>query len=364
MFQHEFTHSILTRCVLVCTLLMLVSCSSIGPKTITRDRFDYNKAISDSWKEQTLLNIIKLRYADMPLFVEVASIVSSYSLEQSLELGGELSEGRAPGNSFVVGAAGTYKDRPTVTYVPLTGEQFNRSFMTPIPPRAVIFLIQNGWPADLILLLTVDAINGLRSTVAAGSNKRQGDEEYLRVTELLYDIQLSGAVGMEIKEIDDDEYSTLMIFHKEDISDETKAKINELGDLLGLKTDAQEFQVNYGFISKSDTEIVMLTRSMLNIMIQLSTQIEAPVEHVNEGRTVSAVTLDSSTHEMAQIFRLKHSTEEPEDAFVSVKYRDYWFWIDDRDFLTKKTFGFLMILNSLMEKGSDDYLPQITIPTN
>jgi hypothetical protein len=343
---------------------MLVSCSSIGPKTITRDRFDYNKAISDSWKEQTLLNIIKLRYADMPLFVEVASIVSGYSLEQSVSLGGELSAGNIPGDSFNVGAAGTYIDRPTVTYVPLTGEEFNRSFMTPIPPRAVIFLIQNGWPADLIFLLTVDAINGLRSTVAAGSNQRKGDEEYLRVTELLREIQLSGAIGMEVKEIDDNEYSTLMIFHREGNNDETEANLNELGDLLGLKPDVQEFQVSYGFISGSDTEIVMLTRSMLNIMIQLSTQIEAPVEHVNEGRTVSALELDNSTHEMAQVFRLKHSTEEPEDAFVAVKYRDYWFWIDDRDFLTKNTFGFLMILNSLMEKGSNEHLPQITIPAN
>ena len=65
---------------LLVLVMTLAGCSSIGPESVTRDRFDYNTAISDSWKEQTLLNIVKIRYADMPLFVEVASIVSGYTL--------------------------------------------------------------------------------------------------------------------------------------------------------------------------------------------------------------------------------------------------------------------------------------------
>ena len=42
----------------ICCLLALsaVSCSSMGHKTIPRDQFDYNTAISNSWKEQMLLN--------------------------------------------------------------------------------------------------------------------------------------------------------------------------------------------------------------------------------------------------------------------------------------------------------------------
>ena len=63
------------------SLFTFASCTSLGPNTLAKDRFDYNEAISDSWKEQTLLNIVKLRYADMPLFVEVASIVSGKTLE-------------------------------------------------------------------------------------------------------------------------------------------------------------------------------------------------------------------------------------------------------------------------------------------
>ena len=53
-------------------VIFISGCSTMGPGTVPRERFDYNMAIADSWKEQTLLNIVKLRYADMPLFVEVA----------------------------------------------------------------------------------------------------------------------------------------------------------------------------------------------------------------------------------------------------------------------------------------------------
>ena len=66
--------------LVVMTSLALAGCSGMGPGTVPRDRFDYNRAIANSWKEQTLLNIVKLRYLDMPLFVEVASVVSGYTL--------------------------------------------------------------------------------------------------------------------------------------------------------------------------------------------------------------------------------------------------------------------------------------------
>jgi len=54
----------------------LAGCTSFGPSTITRDRFDYVSTISDSWKSQMLLNIVKLRYADTPTFLDVGSVIS------------------------------------------------------------------------------------------------------------------------------------------------------------------------------------------------------------------------------------------------------------------------------------------------
>jgi hypothetical protein len=49
-------------------VLSIAACSSIGPGTVP---LDYAEVIGDSWKQQTLLNIVKLRYANIPIFLEV-----------------------------------------------------------------------------------------------------------------------------------------------------------------------------------------------------------------------------------------------------------------------------------------------------
>jgi hypothetical protein len=94
--------------------VVLFGCSSLGPQTIVRDRFEYNTAISESWKEQILLNIVKVRYADVPLFLEVASIVSGYTIESSVNLGGTVSSQSAVQGDFLERAlpAPTPIDRP------------------------------------------------------------------------------------------------------------------------------------------------------------------------------------------------------------------------------------------------------------
>src|SRR5262249_32643897 len=144
--------------------LMLGGCKSIGPGTVERDRADYSSSVSESWKRQTLLNIVKLRYADPPIFVDVGQIVAGYSLETTINAGGQISSATAiQGNSALFGAEGRFVDRPTVTYTPLTGNKFIKALMTPLSPESVFFTIQSGWPADGVLLAAAASLNGLKN---------------------------------------------------------------------------------------------------------------------------------------------------------------------------------------------------------
>jgi hypothetical protein len=99
----------------------LNGCASIGPGTVARDRFDYTTAISDSWKAQMLLNVVKLRYADAPVFLDVASVINQTGYTGTLGVSGSWFQN--PFSSFAgVTATGLYGEKPTVTYLPISGE--------------------------------------------------------------------------------------------------------------------------------------------------------------------------------------------------------------------------------------------------
>lgn len=350
-------------------LVVLVSigvagCSSIGPTRVHHDRFDYNKALSDSWKEQTLLNIVRLRYADMPIFLEVASIVSGYTLEGSLHATGNVaSEGSMTGDFFNIGAGGKFTDRPTITYAPIKGEKFHESFMTPVPPRLILFLIESGWAPEIVMPLTVDAMNGLRGRNAANSKPRKGSKDFYRLIRLISEVQESGSMAFRIIKGEDNKETTVIFFYKEDVPEEVDKGRNEISRILGLEDELDQITVSYGLLPKTKNEVAMLTRSMLQMMIALSTTIDVPETHLEQKLTYQVKYQPGEEEaKLGQLMRIHSGTEPPEHAFVSVKHLNHWFWVEESDFPSKRTFTFVMLLFSMMESEESEGLPLVTIP--
>ena len=160
-------------CVLAICLAAIVGCAGIGARSIAHDRFDYAETLSASWKQQMLANMVKLRYGDTPVFLDVASVINQYSIETQVDLRLSWTNPQiTTGDSQSTGAAARYIDRPTITYTPLSGERFARSLMKPIPPPAVLSLIQAGYPIDAVLRTCVHSINGVRNRHGGAGQQR------------------------------------------------------------------------------------------------------------------------------------------------------------------------------------------------
>ena len=355
-----------TLSITVSLLLTLGGCSSIGPGTVARDRFDYISAISDSWKMQTLLNLVKLRYGDAPVFLDVASVINQYGIEGTLTYSGSWAQNAElpwPYTAlYNLLGTGRYAERPTITYSPLSGEKFARNLMTPIPPAAILNLLQGGYPVDIVLRLCVHSINGISSRFGSGARARQADPEFYQLVEKLSVIQQSGDFGLRVRKTGD-QTATLVVFSKKP-NPEIEAARAQVRELLGLDAKAEEFNVVYGSIATNDKEIAILTRSMLDILIDLSSYIEVPTASTAERRTFPTPPLEEANGvPVAPLIRILSSTQNPGDAFAAVRYRHEWYWIDDKDFASKRLFSFIMFLFTLTEtEGGKPNAPLITIP--
>jgi len=344
--------------LLICT--SLGACASIGPRTVARDRFDYIAAISESWKAQMLLNLVKVRYADAPVFLDVASVITQTGYQGTFGVSGSWLNN--PFSSVAgVTAAGTYGEKPTVTYAPLSGEKFARSLMTPIPPAAILSFLQAGYPVDVVLRLTVHTVNGIRSRYGYGARAREADPEFFSLIEKLRDIQQSGQIGLRVKK-SGDQTASLLLFSKHP-NPAIDAKRDDVRKLLGLDPKAEEFNVVYGSVAASDHEIAMLTRSVLEILTDLSSYIDVPAADVEQKRTFPSPEPELVNGvPVPALIRILSSSQKPDDAYAAVPYRQEWYWIDDKDFASKRLFSFIMFLFTLTDTGDKQGAPIITIP--
>jgi hypothetical protein len=349
--------------VLMGILTTLMGCMTIGPHTMGRDRFDYAAAVSDSWKDQMLVNMVKLRYGDTPAFLEVASVISQYGVQSEIDFGLLWADPvtTALTNTRSVGGAVRYLERPTITYSPLTGEKFARSFMTPIPPAAILSLIQANYPVDLVLRLSVHSINGIRNRFGGSARARPADPEFYLLVEKLRELQNAGVIGLRVEKNDDKQATLLTIRGK--MSKAIEEDSLAVRKMLGLDPNAQEFSVAYASVSKNDREVAVLTRSILEIIVDLASYIEVPESHVEEKRVnpTQAEEVPPGVS-LIPLIRIWSSQEKPADAFVGVPYHGYWFWIDDRDLPSKRMFSFVMFIFSLVETGGKEGAPIVTIP--
>lgn len=350
------------RAVLMLTAAIVATgCQSIGAGSVQRDRISYADALGTSWKEQTLLNIVKLRYLDTPVFLDVSSVIASYELASEVNLTSNIFPGAAESNNRSLGAKGIYTDKPTISYTPITGERYMNALVRPIPPQAIFAMIESGHRADLVLRVTARAINGVYNYSASQTRTRTADPAFQKVIDAIRDIQQGGALSVRIEKRDEQESTFIGFLHSGD--EDIEKSIRFVKDKLGINPDSDELLLVFGARQRSPGQIALLTRSVQEILTEFSVGVEVPERDLAEGRATPMLRLDPApgSHSYS-LMHIRSSSERPAESFTAVPYRNHWFWIDDRDLDSKRMFMFFTVFAALAETGIAPQTPLITIP--
>jgi hypothetical protein len=177
---------------------------------------------------------------------------------------------------------------------------------------------------------------------------------------LLREAQNNGDLAMFSK--NQAERQSMMVTLRRPMDAVTENRGQRIAQLLELDTGVREFVVVYGVRPQSRSEIAIQSRSMMQVLVDFGSYIDVPARDIAEGRVYSPTRDAESDRLFPSLLRVKSGEKPPPDAHLAVRYRDGWFWIEDRDHESKAAFNFLMMLFSLTETGNTQAPPIVTVP--
>jgi hypothetical protein len=367
----------LAAAVLLAALLALPGCASIGPGRMVQDRTDYNASLTESWKRQILLNIVKVRYVEPVFFMEVGDIVAGYSIETGGNAGFSRTMYDSPlpitdnnnpvfGNfgRLDFGVSGRYTDRPTITYKPMTGTPFRKGVISPLPLRNVMGGLESGVSAQFMFSLGVRSINGLRNAAVGLKGSMPAQEGFKRVAEIIYHLQLVNALHLRFEPgTREKEGRTYVSFGGKNLPPETAGLVRELTELLELDPAVREYELIGSAVPENRRQIAVQTYSLYQIMAFVASRVEIPEADVAAKRALPGVA-DAPGDVVMGPVAVRCGKVKPLDAFAAVNFHGHWFWVDDNDLGTKRVFSFLSLAFTLMEEKSPSPPLQMTVPVN
>jgi hypothetical protein len=246
------------------------------------------------------------------------------------------------------------------TAQPLAGDKFTRSLMLPIPIPAVLFLIQNGYPADLVLRVCVNRINDIENSYGGPGRSQAGSPKFLELITPIRESQAAGGTGMRMKAVSDKQ--SVVMFLRPSTDEAIAAPVRKIRELLGLNETAREFNGVYGNCQENDAEIALLSRSILQVLMDFASYIEVPTVDLAEGCVYGQQRTPEQERMFPPLLTVRGGPSAPGNAYVSVNYRNQRFWIDDRDRQSKQMFNYMMFMFSLTETGTPTAAPIVMVP--
>lgn len=352
--------------------LMLGGCTTgLGPAAIHSERPDFNRQIVRSTDEQMLMNLVRLRYNDTPLFLELGTVVASYSYDVGLSASGSVYP--AGKETAGLGGSASYAERPTITYTPLSGDEYAERLLTPIVLESIMLFNQTGWSAERLLLLTVQRMNNITNApTATGPTPKLAPnyEKFHDLASRIRRLQLAGIVGLDW-DIKRDEKITIghrscMWFEKPPEGSPLMEDYLEVHKLLELDPARTSFHLTAFPFDRQPGEVGIRCRSLLGVLYFLSQSVEAPKEHEEKGLVTVTKDHDGKPFDWdkctGDLIKIHSQQFPPLNAAVAIEHRGWWFYIADNDLNSKATLNLLNILFSLQSASGKGKSPVLTLP--
>lgn len=390
---------------------VLAGCQ-IGPSALPVSSAHYSDAVRIAQSEQLLVNLVRLRYRDQPVYLSVTSISTQFELGASTSADASIVE--SGNDTLGLGAGVDYAERPTITFGILGGDAFERDMLEPVSINTIALLAESGWRVDRVLRLTVEGLNGLKHAgTASGPTPAMAPvyDDFLEAVSLLQRLvdarliefefelrdklisdpiprtQLSGEdliiaarEGIEFKRVgDSDLYQPVLEERRLVLRVRPEASgsgdVARLRELLGLDPALNR----YDLVSRDDAEadifvegrsnlsqIVVDTRSLQGVLYYLSHGVRAPKRDADRRAITVTTASDGSPFDwdnlLGGLFRVDHSASRPRNAAVTARHRGSWFYIADDDESSKSTFLLLRHLFTLQSGERPAIKPVLTLP--
>jgi hypothetical protein len=210
-----------------------------------------------------------------------------------------------------------------------------------------------------VLRICVNTINGLDNAYGGAGNPRAGSPKFRELMTAMQVAQAEGGTGFRVREAGDRQAVVMFI---PPATEGAAAASGRVRELLGLDPAEREFSIVFGSLPENDWDIAILTRSILQVMIDFASYVDVPQADVAEGRVYSPQRSAEQLQQFPPLITVHHGSSRPDDAYAAIPYRNQWFWIDDRDQRSKQLLTFLMLMFSLTEGGESQSAPVVTVP--
>lgn len=341
--------------VLASGVLCLGGCSTPGARQLSVERGSYIEALSQTNEQELLSNIVRLKYNDPPVFLNVEQIAASLSAEVALDATTAFGEGSP--TTGIVGSGITIEQNPTIVYTPLSGQTFANKFLVPLNEAPVFLMLSNGFDFALVAELAFVSMNGLSNSRFVDDAERA---RFRRAAMLISDVLRRGewALGTERVGADDQDRIRLVLQRRAGLA--PSASADEVSQLLGLDPTAERIRLEVGLMRNSQT-VSIETRSLLSIMSYLSNYVEAPSDHADAVWPGPVVAPEDA------MIRIRSSSSRPGGvATTAVRHHDHWFYVGGDDIRGQNTLYLLRMLFNLQAQidpeASRNF--QLSLPVN